>query len=101
MATAVYRAIQESLTNIARHAGARRAWVMLSVQSGGLEVEVEDFYVLAGYMVPEGLPELAPYLRVKYDLSEDASEQVKRYVARLKKRGQQTDDAKRSPERKP
>jgi PAS domain S-box-containing protein len=40
--TAVYRAIQESLTNIARHAGAKSAWVILAVEGGALHVEVED-----------------------------------------------------------
>ena len=40
--TAVYRAIQESLTNIARHSGARSAWVALAVADGALQVEVED-----------------------------------------------------------
>jgi PAS domain S-box-containing protein len=40
--TAVYRAIQESLTNIARHAGARSAWVVLAVEDGAIHVEVED-----------------------------------------------------------
>ena len=40
--TAVYRAIQESLTNIARHAGAKSAWVVLAVEDGALQVEVED-----------------------------------------------------------
>src|SRR5262245_769651 len=42
VATTVYRAIQESLTNIARHSGAKNAWVMLAAENGGLEVEVED-----------------------------------------------------------
>jgi len=42
VATAVYRAIQESLTNIARHAGARNAWVVLGVEDGALHAEVED-----------------------------------------------------------
>ena len=42
VATAVYRAIQESLTNIARHAGAGNAWVSLAVKDGALQVEVED-----------------------------------------------------------
>jgi PAS domain S-box-containing protein len=40
--TTVYRAIQESLTNIARHSGARNAWVLLAAQDGSVEVEVED-----------------------------------------------------------
>ena len=42
VSTAVYRAIQESLTNIARHSGAKNAWVLLAAENGGLEVEVED-----------------------------------------------------------
>ncbi len=42
VATAVYRAIQESLTNIARHAGAKRAWLVFAVADGVLHVEVED-----------------------------------------------------------
>ena len=42
VATAVYRAIQESLTNIARHAGAGNAWVRVAVEDGALQVEVED-----------------------------------------------------------
>jgi PAS domain S-box-containing protein len=40
--TAVYRAIQESLTNIARHSGAKSAWVVLAVKDGAMHVEVED-----------------------------------------------------------
>ena len=51
-----------------------------------LDLEIEDFYALAGYIMPEGLPGLAPYLRVKYDLPEAAGEEVERYVARLQKR---------------
>ncbi len=42
VSTAVYRAVQESLTNIGRHAGARNAWVMLALEDGELCVEVED-----------------------------------------------------------
>jgi PAS domain S-box-containing protein len=42
VATAVYRALQESLTNIARHAGAKNAWVALSMEDGRLHFEVED-----------------------------------------------------------
>jgi signal transduction histidine kinase len=42
VATAVYRAIQESLTNIGRHSGAKNAWVMLAADDGAIEVEVED-----------------------------------------------------------
>ena len=42
VATAVYRALQESLTNIARHSGARNAWVALAMENGNLHFEVED-----------------------------------------------------------
>jgi PAS domain S-box-containing protein len=42
VAIAVYRAIQESLTNIARHAGAKSAWVALTAKDGAIHVEVED-----------------------------------------------------------
>ena len=42
VATAVYRAVQESLTNIARHAGAKSAWVLLAAEDGAIHVEVED-----------------------------------------------------------
>src|ERR1041385_5847665 len=39
-ATAVYRALQESLTNIARHSGAKRAWVQLAAIDGEVRFEV-------------------------------------------------------------
>jgi len=42
VATAIYRALQESLTNIARHAGARRAWVSVGAENGEVYFEVED-----------------------------------------------------------
>ena len=42
VATAVYRALQESLTNIARHAGAKNAWVVLAIDGDTLHLEVED-----------------------------------------------------------
>jgi len=41
-ANAVYRALQESLTNIGRHARAKRAWVMLRIEDGTVQLEVED-----------------------------------------------------------
>jgi PAS domain S-box-containing protein len=42
VATALYRAVQESLTNIARHAQAKRAWVLFAVDNGSMQVEIED-----------------------------------------------------------
>ena len=42
IATAIYRALQESLTNIARHSGAANAWIMLGTTGGEIRFEVED-----------------------------------------------------------
>jgi PAS domain S-box-containing protein len=42
VATAVYRALQESLTNIARHSGAKNAWVNLALEGDQVHFEVED-----------------------------------------------------------
>ena len=38
----VYRIIQEALNNVARHAGARQAWVRLGFRLHGLDIEIED-----------------------------------------------------------
>jgi two-component system sensor histidine kinase UhpB len=38
----VFRVAQESLTNAARHAGARRAWVSLRRTPAGLLLEIRD-----------------------------------------------------------
>src|SRR2546428_13141025 len=36
----VYRIVQEALNNIARHSGAREAWVQLTEQQGDLNLEI-------------------------------------------------------------
>ncbi len=41
-AIAVYRVLQEALTNIARHSGAKRAWAVLEAGDEALVLEVED-----------------------------------------------------------
>ena len=38
----VYRVLQEALNNVAKHAGADRAWVRLRHDAGMLELEIED-----------------------------------------------------------
>ncbi len=38
----VYRVVQEALNNVARHSGAKQAWVRLRFLSDALELEVED-----------------------------------------------------------
>ena len=42
IAIQVYRVLQEALNNVARHAGADRAWVRLRYLEATLELEVED-----------------------------------------------------------
>jgi signal transduction histidine kinase len=38
----VYRIVQEALTNVARHSGARNAVVTLSQNDGGLDMTIDD-----------------------------------------------------------
>ena len=38
----IYRVLQEALTNIARHSGARHAWAVLEAAKGTLMLEIED-----------------------------------------------------------
>ena len=48
-------------------------------------VEAEDLYALAGYVMPEGLPEFRPYLRAKYpDLSQKDLRAMDRYFKELR-----------------
>ncbi len=42
VATAVYRVLQESITNIARHSKARAAWIVIARDGEGLRLDVED-----------------------------------------------------------
>lgn len=49
-----------------------------------LDVELEDLYAMAGYLMPEGLPELQPYLRAKYGLPDRAVEQIDEYFQALR-----------------
>lgn len=42
VATAVFRVLQEALTNVARHAGAREVWIELDLVDGVLQLEVRD-----------------------------------------------------------
>jgi signal transduction histidine kinase len=40
--TALYRMVQECLTNVHRHSGASNAWIRIGVNEGQLRLEVED-----------------------------------------------------------
>jgi PAS domain S-box-containing protein len=42
VAVTLYRVLQESLTNVARHAGARRVWASLALADGEVRLEIED-----------------------------------------------------------
>lgn len=42
IANTVYRALQESLTNISRHARASNAWIVLSIDDSAIQLEIED-----------------------------------------------------------
>jgi len=44
-----------------------------------LGTEVEDYFALAGYVTSQGLPGIGPYLRTKYDASEEVAGQVENY----------------------
>lgn len=48
-----------------------------------LACDVEDFYALAGYLMPEGLPALRPYLRAKYGLGDAAAQRLEGYFRAL------------------
>lgn len=49
-----------------------------------LDVDFEDLFALAGYVTPDALPTLAPYLRTKYGLSDDAIAEAERLFADLR-----------------
>jgi PAS domain S-box-containing protein len=40
--TAVFRVVQESLSNIHRHSGSRRAWIRLTVENGLIDLVIRD-----------------------------------------------------------
>jgi signal transduction histidine kinase len=52
----IYRVLQEALNNLARHSGAKEAWVRLRFQDEGVELEVEDHGAgLGGKKVGQGI----------------------------------------------
>jgi signal transduction histidine kinase len=53
--TNVYRAVQESLNNVARHAHAQRVWVSMRIASGKLVVKIRDDGVGFNVDAREGL----------------------------------------------
>ena len=51
-----------------------------------LDLEPEDLFALAGHTVPHELPSFAPYLRAKYDISDQAARELTSYFRYLTER---------------
>jgi transcriptional regulator with XRE-family HTH domain len=51
-----------------------------------LDIEIEELYGEAGYLIPENLPELAPYLRSKYGLPDQAVAALDEYFQAMRGR---------------
>lgn len=52
--------------------------------AGALEVDYADLFVLAGHPIPRDLPTLAPYLRAKFDLPDEAIDQLSDLFGQLR-----------------
>jgi HTH-type transcriptional regulator, competence development regulator len=48
-----------------------------------LEISAADLFAFIGVKPPQGLPELAPYLRAKYNLDEAAVRELAEHMQRL------------------
>lgn len=44
-----------------------------------LEIDERDLFALAGHDAPEGLPAFTPYLRAKYEMSDEAAKTLQDY----------------------
>ena len=85
----IYRARQErglSLRTLAKASGLDWSYIAYLEKGEITTPDPAKLQKLARALEIEGLPQLAPYLRAKYDLPEAAGEEVERYVARLQKR---------------
>ncbi len=47
--------------------------------AAALGTDVEDYFALAGYFTPHGLPSLGVYLRTKYDASPELAGEIEDY----------------------
>lgn len=45
-----------------------------------LGIDAEELYAPAGYLVPNGLPSLRPYLRAQYGMADDAASRIEGYI---------------------
>jgi transcriptional regulator with XRE-family HTH domain len=48
--------------------------------ASALDINEQDLYTLAGYPIPGGLPDLAPYLMAKYNLPKGAVDDMENYL---------------------
>ena len=55
-----------------------------------LGIDVEELYAPAGYLAPNGLPSLRPYLRAKYGLADDAADRIEGYVQAVRDQTEQS-----------
>jgi transcriptional regulator with XRE-family HTH domain len=49
-----------------------------------LGIEVEELYIAAGHLTPDALPDLQPYLRAKYGLTDQQASQIEGYLQAVK-----------------
>ena len=49
-----------------------------------LGIDVEELYAAVGYLTEGALPELRPYLRVKYGLTDQQADQIEGYMQALR-----------------
>jgi transcriptional regulator with XRE-family HTH domain len=49
-----------------------------------LGIDVEELYAAAGYLTEGALPELKPYLRAKYGLTDEQASQIEGYMQAVK-----------------
>ena len=64
----------------------------LKLIARALEIPVEDLYALAGYQVPDRLPDFAPYLRAKFDMPDEAVDRLEEYFQLIKQSYEERND---------
>ena len=52
----------------------------LQALAQALQIDVEELYVAAGYLTGNALPELRPYLRAKYGLTDEQTGRIEGYL---------------------
>jgi transcriptional regulator with XRE-family HTH domain len=83
------KAAQMHLSTISRiESGAFESPDPLKLQrlASALGTDAEDYFALAGYFTPHGLPGLAPYLRAKFGAAPEVVREVESYFDWLQQR---------------